>query len=249
MNLTSIGKFVAVSALVVSTALVFAQGGGGGGGGRGGGQGRGGFGQRGGIQSPAQLANRADVQRDIAATDDQKAKIAALQEKLNEERRAMFTAGAGGGGGGNGGGGGGRGGFQMTPEMQAAMQKFNEKAKEELAKILNADQMKRLDEIGVQLAGNRAIFVPAVQKALGLSEDTIKQAQALQTKQNEANQSIQEKARNQEISREEAQAAREKNNKALDDELIKLLSAEQAAKLKEMQGKPFKADPPGGGGR
>jgi len=128
------------------------------------------------------------------------------------------------------------------------MQKFNDHAKEELAKILNADQMKRLDEIAVQLQGNRAIFVPAVQKALGLSEDTIKKAQELQTKQGEANRSIQEKVMNQEISREEAQAAREKNNKALDDELAKLLSADQAAKLKEMQGKPFKADPPGGGG-
>ena len=95
MNLTSIGKFVAVSALVVSTALVFAQGGGGGGGGRG--QGRGGFGQRG-MQGPAQLANRADVQRDIAATDDQKTKITALQDKLNEERRAMFQASGAGGG-------------------------------------------------------------------------------------------------------------------------------------------------------
>ena len=54
---------------------------------------------------------------------------------------------------------------------------------------------------------------------------------------------------NQEISREEAQAARETNNKALDEELAPLLSADQVAKLKEMQGKPFKADPPGGGGR
>lgn len=245
MNFTSIGKFVAVSALVVSTALVFAQGGGGGGG-RAGGQGRGGFGLRGGIQSPVQLAGRADVQRDIAATDDQKTKIAALQQKSREEMMAMFQAGAGGGGGGNGGGGG-RGGFQMTPEQREAMEKLNAKYKGELGQILNADQMKRLDEIGVQLAGNRAILVPAVQKALGLSEDTIKKAQELQTKQNEANRSIQEKVMNQEISREEAQAAREKNNKALDDELAKLLSAEQAAKLKEMQGKPFKADPPGGG--
>ena len=136
----------------------------------------------------------------------------------------------------------------MTPEQREAMEKLNAKYKAELGTILNADQMKRLDEIGVQLAGNRALLLPAVQKALGLSEDTIKKAQDLQTKQGEANRSIQEKVMNQEISREEAQAAREKNNKALEDELVKLLSAEQAAKLKEMQGKPFKADPPGGGG-
>src|SRR5688572_31660164 len=137
MNITSIGKFVAVSALVVSTALVFAQGGGGAGGGRGGGQGRGGFGQRGGFGAgPLQLAMRPDVQRDLAVTDDQKTKIAALQTKQREEMVALRPAGGGGGGGGNGGGGGGRGGFQMTPEQREAMEKINAKYKAELGTIL-----------------------------------------------------------------------------------------------------------------
>jgi hypothetical protein len=246
MKLSTIGKFVAVTVLVASTALVFAQGGGGGQG-RGG---RGGFGgQRGGMfgTGPMQLAGRADVQRDIKATDDQKTKIAELQQKQREEMMAMFQ----GGGGGGAGGGGGRGGFQLSPEQQAAIQKLNEKYKGELGKVLDAGQMKRLDEIQVQLAGGRAIFLPAVQKALGLSEDTVKKANDLQQKQQEANRSIMEKVMNQEISREEAQAAREKNNAALDAELAKLLTSEQAAKLKEMQGAPFKADPPqgrGGGG-
>jgi hypothetical protein len=231
MQVRNLGKLFFAAALMTSAALVFAQGGGGGGGGRGFGQGRGMGGQ-----SPAQMASRADVQRDLAMTDDQKSKVAALSDKMNEERRAMMQEMRGGG---------------DQPDMtafRAAMEKFNAKSKEELAKILTADQMKRLDEIGVQIQGNRALLVPAVQKALGLSEETIKKANELQTKQNEANMSIFEKVRNQEISQEEMRAAMEKNNKALNDELGKLLTPEQAAKLKEMGGKEFKADPPRGGG-
>lgn len=248
MNISNLGKFVAVTALVVSTALVFAQGGGGGGrggggGGFGGGQGRGGFGggQMGGFGAGVHnLANRADVQRDINATDDQKTKIAALNETMREEMRGAFSGFAGGG---------------ERPDMnaiRASMEKMNEKGKTELAKILDAGQMKRIDEIQIQLAGANALLLPAVQKALGLSPDQVSKLTALQQKQQEANMSIMEKQRNQEISREEAQAAREKNTKALADEFNKVLTPEQSDKFKAMAGKPFKADPPqgrGGGGR
>lgn len=244
MKLSNVAKFVAVTVLVVSTALVFAQGGGGGRGGGGGGQGRGGFGGqfggRGGFGGGLHnLANRADVQRDINATDDQKTKIAALNEAMREEMRGMF---------GGGGGGGERPDFEA---MRANMEKMNEKGKAELAKILNGDQMKRVEEIQIQLAGANALLLPAVQKALGLSEDQKSKLTALQQKQNEANMSIMEKVRNQEISREEAQAAREKNDKVLQEEYNKVLNGDQQTKFKEMQGKPFKADPPqgrGGGG-
>ena len=108
--------------------------------------------------------------------------------------------------------------------------------------------MKRLDEINVQISGNRAIQQPAIQKALGLSEAQVKQINELQQKQQEAMRSLFEKVQNQEITREDMQASMQKNNKTMDDELAKILTADQAAKLKEMGGKPFKADPPPGGG-
>jgi len=229
MNLKSIGKLAMIGLLVAAMTAAMAQGGGGG---RGQGRGMGGrFGQ-----GPAQLITRADVQRDLGISDDVKSKLASLSEKLNEDRRAMMQDLMGGGG------------PPDQAEMQKAMEKFNAKAKEEIAKVLNADQMKRLDEIGIQLQGNRAILLPAVQKALGLSDDVIAKAKDLAAKQQEANRAIFEKVGNGEMTREESQAAQQKNTTALGDELGKLLSADQAAKLKEMGGKPFKADPPRGGG-
>lgn len=246
-----------IAALSVCAALVFAQGGGA----AGGGQGRraGGFGQgmgRGGVfgQSELQLAMRADVQRDLNVSAEQKTKLEALRPQ-----RGAGGAGAGGAGGGQGrrgagggaggaGGGAGAGGGNFDPAaMQARMEEQRAAQHKALAEILTPDQMKRLAEISVQIRGNRSIMDPAVQKSLNFSDDQKKKVTDLATKQQEANRSIMEKVRNQEISREEMQSSMEKNNKVLDEELGKILTSDQAAKLKEMQGKPFKADPPPAG--
>lgn len=196
-----------------------------------------------------QLALRADVQKDIAVTDEQKTKLEALRPA-----RGQRGGGAGGnGGGGNGGtrNGGGAGGGQVDMEaMRKAQEERAAKEKTDLAAILSADQMKRLDEISVQLQGNRALQNEKTQKALGLSEEQITKIKDLQTKQREAMTSIMEKMRNQELTREEMQSTMEKNNKAMDEELAKILTADQKSKFDAMKGKPFKADeqPRRGGG-
>ncbi len=180
---------------------------------------------------------RKDVQTDIVMTDDQKAKIQELSDKQRAARQA------GGGGRGNGGGGGAAGGtFDLKAQEEARAQTHKD-----LAAILNEGQMKRLGEILIQLQGNRAILNAEVQKSLGLSDDQIAKIKDLQSKQQEANRSLQEKVRSQEMTREEYQAAMQKNNTALNDELGKILTADQASKLKTMGGKEFKADPPAGG--
>jgi hypothetical protein len=108
--------------------------------------------------------------------------------------------------------------------------------------------MKRLHEISYWVRGNRAFLDAAVQKELNFSDDQKKKIADLQQKQREAMTSIMEKIRNQEISREDAQGSMEKNNKIMDDELGKILTAEQAKNLVTLKGKEFKADPPQGGG-
>lgn len=259
-------RVLIVAALTLSAALVFAQGGGGAGGGRQGGrQGGGfggGFGQRGGAfgQNEMTLAMRADVQTDLGVTPEQKTKLEALQAKQREARRGqggrgaggaggVGAGGAGGAGGGAGGGqggarqGGGQGGNFDPAAMQERMAQQRAENRKALGEILNEGQMKRLDEISIQLRGNRALMDAEVQKALGMSTDQVNKLRDLQAKQQEANRAIFEKVRNQEISREEAQASQEKNNKILDEELGKVLTSDQASKFKAMQGKPFKADP------
>lgn len=243
------GLFVA--ALLVCAALVSAQGGGGGqgrgqGGGRGFGGGFGQFGRGGG--SEMNLAMRKDVQADLGVTEDQKKKLEELQTK---QREAMRGQGGGGRGQGGNGGGQGAGGFDREAMMKR-MEEMRAQQKKDLAAILSADQMKRLDEISIQLRGSSALTDAAVQKSLGLSTEQTTKIKTLQDQQQEANMALFEKVRNQEVTREEMQATMEKNTKKMDELLLGVLTEDQKTKFKALGGKPFKADPnenQRGGGR
>jgi hypothetical protein len=241
-----------LAALTLCAAFVFAQGAGPGGQGapggqrQGRGQGQRGFGmvQRGGFaQSEVQLAMRKDVQADLKVTAEQVKKLEELAAKQREARQGVGRRNRGGQPGG------GQPGSNVDRDALRRMEQQREETRKALAEILDAGHVKRLGEISLQLRGSRALLDPEVQKALGLSEDQAGKLRDLQRKQGEANQAILEKARNQEISREEAQASLEKNNKVLEEEMLKILTAEQAGKLKMMQGAPFKADPNEGGRR
>lgn len=213
-------------------------------------------GMGGGLQPVAMLVSRADVQRDLNVSTDQKAEIDKAQqeqrEAMMERFRSMMAANGGGAPGGSGGG---RRGFQMTPEMQAEIDKAMKESDEKVKKILTADQYKRAHQISIQLAKNNAILDESVQKELGLSEETVKKAKSLREGAQKANGEVFQKIGDQEIERADGMAIVEKNNKALETELGKLLTEAQAKKLKEMGGAEFKADEQpqgfrfGGGGR
>ena len=211
-------------------------------------QGRGQFRMFGGMgQSASGLIGRADVQRDLNVTTEQKDQFAKLRQEQMDAMRARFMSGAGApGGGAPGGGGPGR--FTFTPEMRAELEKAMKEADAKVATILTPEQNKRLKEIRIQLSKNSAIFQEDVQKDLGLSEETIKKAKDLQAGAQKANGEVQTKIRNQEIEQADGRAIMSKNNDALEAELGKLLTADQAAKLKAMGGAEFKADPPQQGG-
>jgi len=217
-------KLVAVSATILVAALSFGQG-------QGRGQGRMGRGFGNNNASLTRLLQRSDVQADLALTDDEKVKVQAL-------RPARGNRPGGGGAGGAGGGGGQR--TPPTPEEMAARQADERKS---VSEILTPDQLKRLDEIRIQVSGDRAILLAEVQTALGITADQKTKIQDLNEKYREATQSLMSKMRSGEITREEIGPKFNANTKVLGDELRKLLSPAQADKLKELGGKPFKADP------
>ena len=216
-------KLVAVGATILVAAMSFGQG-------QGRGQGRMGRGFGNNNASLTRLLQRSDVQADLALTDDEKIKIQAL-------RPARGNRG-GGGAGGAGGGGGQR--TAPTPEEMAARQVEERKS---VADILTPDQLKRLDEIRIQVSGDRAILLAEVQTAIGITADQKTKIQDLNDKYREATQSLMSKMRSGEITREEIGPKFNANTKVLGDELRKLLTPAQADKLKELGGKPFKADP------
>ncbi|MBS1708176.1 MAG: Spy/CpxP family protein refolding chaperone [Armatimonadetes bacterium] len=209
----------------VVACLAVAQGGGGGG--RGGRQFMMGGG---GVMGVSMLVGRADVRKDIKVTEDQASKLDAFQEEQRAKMREQFQ---------NAGGGGGR----PDPEaMRAVFEKMNKESEEAVAKILSAEQIARVKQIGIQLAGSRAVMSADVQKALGMTAEQTEKIKKLQADQATANQELMRKMRDQEIDRDQFQELRTKNDKALGDEIDKVLTTEQKSKLKEMGGAKFTAD-------
>lgn len=165
---------------------------------------------------------RKDVQVELGLTSDQKTKLDELRTQFRPQRG---TAGAG-----------------QTPDLETLKAQVAERTKK-IEAILTADQVKRLHEVELQLAGDRAILQEKVQKDLGLTASQTAKIKTLQAKFQEASASVREKMVNGEIDRDSMMASMQKNNTALVDELKKVLTAEQAAKLKEMGGKTFTPDP------
>lgn len=223
-------KAITIAALVVLGAVALAQGGGGG---RQGGRmmmGRGGGG-------PASIVNIAEVQTEIGLNDEQKTKLNDLREKQRAEQQARMEEMRNSGGGG------------FDPEaMRKQMAEYQAKNEAAVKEILTEAQWARVWEIWVQNQGNRAILNEKVQKDLGFTEEQTAKVKDLQAKQQEANQSMMERMRNGEIERDQIQDMMAKQNQVMDQELGKVLTPEQAEKLKAMGGKSFKLPERRGGG-
>jgi Spy/CpxP family protein refolding chaperone len=193
------------------------------------------FGRGGG--NPGQLLGRHDVQKELNLSDDQKTKIEAIRQKQREDMQAFRQANAPADGG-----------QPDFTKLRAEMEKMQKEQQKEFDAILTPDQGKRLKEISIQLGGNGAIMRPEVQTDLGLTDEQKGKIKDLQDKQQAAMQEIREKMQNGELDREQMRPLMEKNRKIMDDELGKILTDAQKAKLKELGGKPFTQEPDDNGG-
>lgn len=176
------------------------------------------------------LLQRKDVQTDLALTDEQKTKLETAQTNMRDKAREMFQGGGAGG---------------DREAMMANFKKLQDSMNAEVKAILTKEQMARLKEINVQVAGNGIILNADIQKELGLTDEQKTKIKDLQTKQQEAMQSVMQKVRDGEIEREEMGEIMAKNTKAMNEELGKVLTDANKAQLKKMGGKEFKADKEG----
>lgn len=224
---------VAVAVLAIAcTGFAQPTGGGGGGGGRGGQRGFGGMMRN----NPFSLLNVKEVQTELKISADEQTKIDALSTEYRDaSRKARQDAQAAG---------------TSREDQMAASQKLSDDYTTKLNAILTADQQKRLKELRIQLAGNRALLQADVQKALNFTQQQKDDAKALGDKAQAANGELFQKVRNQEITQEDAQKTMAKNNETLGTELLKLLTPDQATQFKAMSGAPFTfpKDMPGMGG-
>lgn len=239
-------RLFVVASLVITAAFAIAQDPGvqGGGAGRGG-AGRGNqdaTGRQGRMQGMqgnqftiAGLVRRADVQRDIKFTDEQRSQLKAVQDEQQAEMQNMAQQMQQGG---------------DRQAMRQAMQDMATKYDAKVVKILTEGQAKRVGEIRVQLMGIRSITVKEVQKELGFTNAQEQKVRNAEANMQQARQNMMQQMREQQIAREDMQAAMEDMNKKYLAELEKIPTEEQKGKLKTMGGEPFKADSnPEGQGR
>jgi hypothetical protein len=214
--------------LLVSTS--FAQGGGNRRGGGGGGQPpRGGMGGGMGANLVA-LAKAKDVAADLKLSDDQVKKLDELDKKMSEKRREMFQGGGGG-------------------DREAMMEKMRELTKEtdkELAAVVNADQMKRLKQISLQASEKQGGLMavlgnPEVVEKLSLSAEQKEQLQGFREDMMRSMQEIRQEAGD---DREAMMKKITEYRTSMGKKVSKLLNDDQKAKLKSMEGEPFKGEFP-----
>ncbi|MEQ1823760.1 MAG: hypothetical protein ABL949_14725 [Fimbriimonadaceae bacterium] len=187
--------------------------------------GGGGFGRGGGGGGAPEVTLRADVSKELKITDDQKTKIIAARSGMGEKMRDVFQ---------NSGG--------DREAMQKGMADLMTAAEKEVNALLTDGQKKRLKELWIQRQGNNAIQNEEIQKELGFTDEQKEKVKDLNTKSMEAMQALFEKMRNQEIEREQMQESMAKNQEVMKTELGKILTTEQASKLKAMGGAAFTFD-------
>lgn len=169
---------------------------------------------------------REDVAKELKLTDDQQKKLLAVQDEQRQKMMDMFQGG----------------GFDPSDreKMQKVIGDMMKESEKKINEVLDDSQEKRLKQLSIQRQGNAAIMQEDVQTELKLTDAQKSKIKELQTKQQEAMQATMEKMRNGEIERDQIRDIMQKNQKIMNDELGKVLTTEQAAKLKEMGGAAFK---------
>lgn len=208
------------------------------GGGMGGGMGRGGMGM---------LLQVEQVQKEIKLTEDQKAELKKLNDAAREEfRKAMEEF------------------RDLSPEearqkFQENREKYQQQAQqrakemtEKLGQILKPEQMTRLNQIEMQLAGVQVLQRPEVQEKLGLTDDQKSQLKTIQEEMQSKMQELFPRRGDDEGERPSREEMRERMQQAwqkmaeLRQETEKkckaVLTDEQRPKLVELMGEPFELD-------
>lgn len=180
-----------------------------------------------GMPGSLQVLLRADVQYDLKLTQTQKSRIETIRQK--EGQAIAASAGK-----------------KVNPpvsrkDLEQRIAEDNRQAEN----VLTDDQKKRLQEIKLQLRGSTAILDPDVQKELDITEGQKAQIQDLRVQQTSQ---IRAQMQSGEFRRSKMSVIVRKLRTQLSASLIKLLTPDQTAKLKEMTGKPFQIQQPSGRG-
>jgi hypothetical protein len=171
-----------------------------------------------GANSPVMLLGQKSVQEELKLSGDQIKKAEELAAKQRETLQSLRDL--------------------DQEERGKKMQEINQANQKSLAEILKPNQVKRLRQISLQLAGAQAFNNPEVAAELKLTDDQKEKIREIRQQTNQQAQSIRENTSD----RTEARQKVEQLNKSTAGKVIGLLTAEQKEKWKELIGEPFKGE-------
>lgn len=170
--------------------------------------------------SKAQLASLPEVQNELKMNDEQKTRVAEINDELREGRREIFGTG-----------------FDKWNEIRGRVQQLNRDASKEVDDLLEPAQRKRLQEINVQQNGPRALNDPDVIAELGLSDEQKAKLAAADEENNKAfEKAVEESGRD-----DWRQRAGELSEEA-DQRLLSVLTEQQQKQFEAMEGEEFNID-------
>lgn len=165
------------------------------------------------------LISRQDVQTELKVTPDQKTKLAeAMPRKEHGDKNSQDTKVID---------------KEANKKLQSALEA-------KIKEILDDPQEKRLNELMIQRQGVKAVFEKSVATKISLTKEQENQLNTARRGQRDEQQALVEKLNKQEISKEDAKAARQKLDDALEAEIGKILTDKQKSDLKALGGAPFK---------
>jgi len=175
---------------------------------------------------PSTLLTAEAVQKELALTDEQQARLQKLRDERTAEGPAFFT--------------------QLMGLSQSEIQKrFESRAKvsrQKIAQILTPKQNERLSEINIQMAGITALGYQEVADKIGLTADQKIQLKNLADdtgrRLTELFPTSQAQLRD-EQTRQERKKKQDAIKSERKDKVISLLTNEQKAKFEKLQGEKF----------
>lgn len=178
---------------------------------------RGGFGGMGVLMSPA-------GQKELGLSDEQVEKVRDLARSTGEQMREKMGS------------------LQdldrqeRREKMMDAMREVQQSTRSKLKDILKADQIKRYDQINLQMTGINAFHQPEVAEKLNLTDEQKDKIASIESDLRKEMEGLREQ--NQGELRAAFQKMRQQQDEAK-DKVVALLDDDQKAAWKEMTGKPF----------
>lgn len=176
------------------------------------------------IKSTVQLLSVDQVRNQLTLTEDQKKKLAEIDQKRADMNKKLSEAGEG----------------MLRKQLTAKLVALRRESSKQLAEILNQSQQDQLARIAIQINGARSVADPFIGARLGITEKQETELTKIRSKTNNVINKLTNDVRKGDASLKDAQPKAEQLRAEADREMLEILTAEQNAEFASLKGNAAK---------